>query len=111
MKRGVQEKDPLTPPPPLDTLDTLVLASLLQHWQDLSFLTSEISYLSVSGGIYDFYGRLHSGVGRPHGGFPDFGYLDPSGLQAPYQLLGTPGGRGRLSSLGLSASGPPGHDS
>ena len=31
----------------------------------------------ISGGLYDFYGRLHSGLGRPHGGFQDFGYLDP----------------------------------
>ena len=67
-------------------------------------------YPSVSGGIYNFYGCLHSVVGRPHGGFPDFGYLDPSGPRAPYHLLGTQGGRGRPSSLFLSASGPPGHD-
>ena len=26
----------------------------------------------VSGGVHDFYGRLHAGVGRSHGGFPDF---------------------------------------
>ena len=30
-------------------------------------------YKSVSGGVYDLYGRLHSGVGHPHGGFPNFG--------------------------------------
>ena len=68
-------------------------------------------YPSISGGIYDFYGRLHSGVGRPHGGFPNFGYLDPSGPQAPYQLLGAQGGRGRPTSLGFSAPGPPGLNS
>ena len=68
-------------------------------------------YPSVSGGIYDFYGRLHSGVGPPHGGFPNFRYLDLSGPRAPYQSLGTQGGRGRPTSVGFSASGPPGHDS
>ena len=35
-----------------------------------------------------FYGRLHAGVGRSHGGFPDFGYLDPYRPQAPHQLFG-----------------------
>ena len=50
-------------------------------------------YPSVSGGIYDIHGCLHSGVGRPHGEFPNFGYLGPSGPPAPHQLLGTQGGR------------------
>ena len=50
-------------------------------------------------------------MGRPHGGFPNFVYLDPSGPQAPYQLLGAQGGRGRPTSLGFSASGPPGLNS
>ena len=45
-----------------------------------------------SGGFHDFYGRLHAGVGRSHGGFPDFGYLDPYRLQAPHQLFGAQGG-------------------
>ena len=40
-----------------------------------------------SGGLYDFYGRLQSGVGRPHGEFQDFGYLGPLRPQAPHQLL------------------------
>ena len=31
----------------------------------------------ISGGLYDFQGRLQSGLGHPHGGFQDFGYLDP----------------------------------
>ena len=53
-------------------------------------------YPSVSGGIYDFHGRLQSGLGRPHGGFPNFGYMGPSGPRAPYQLLGTQGGRAAL---------------
>ena len=88
--------------------DPLVLASLLQQWQDLSFLTSGIPVLrnlSVSGGIYDFYGRLHTGVGHRHGGFPNFGYLNPSGPRAPHQLLGTQGGRGCPTSLGFRATG------
>ena len=67
-------------------------------------------YPSFPGGFYDLYGRLHSGLGRPHGGFPDLGYMGPSGLPAPYQLLGTQGGRGCYTSLGPSASGPPGDD-
>ena len=46
------------------------------------------SYPHISGGIHDFYGRLHPGVGRSHGGFPDFGYLDPYRPQASYQLSG-----------------------
>ena len=37
----------------------------------LSYLRNP--YPHVSGGLHDFYGRLHAGVGRSHGGFPDFG--------------------------------------
>ena len=62
-----------------------------------------------SGGPYDFYGRLHSGVGRSHGGFQDFGYLDPIRLQAPYQLSGAQGGQVCPTGLGPSTSGPPGY--
>ena len=67
-------------------------------------------YPSVSFGIYDFYGRLHSGLGRPHGGFPNFGYMGSSGPPAPYQLLGTQCGRGCFTSLGPGASRLPGDD-
>ena len=49
-------------------------------------------YPHVSGGIHDFYGRFHSRLGRSHGGFPDFGYLDPYRPQTPYQLAGAQGG-------------------
>ena len=49
-------------------------------------------YPHVSGGLHDFYRRLHAGVGCSHGGFPDFGYLDPYRPQAPYQLSGAQGG-------------------
>ena len=45
-----------------------------------------------SGGPYNFYGPIHSGVGRSHGGFQDFGYLDPLRPQAPYQMSGAQGG-------------------
>ena len=51
-------------------------------------------YPSFPGGFYDFHGRLYLGLGRPHGGFPNFGYMGPSGPPAPYQLLGAQGGRG-----------------
>ena len=63
----------------------------------------------ISGGPHDFYGRLHSGVGRSHGGFQDFGYLDPLRPKAPYQLSGAQGGKVCPTALGPSASGPPGY--
>ena len=34
------------------------------------------------GGIHHFHGRFYPGVGCPHGGFSNFGYLDPSGSPA-----------------------------
>ena len=64
----------------------------------------------ISGGPYDFYGRLQSGVGRPHGRFQDFGYLDPCRPQAPHQLSGVQSGYFCPTALGSSASGPPGYD-
>ena len=64
-------------------------------------------YPHVSGGPHDFYGRLHAGVGRSHGGFPDFGYLDPCRLQAPYQLSAA---QSVISALQHWAPGPPGYD-
>ena len=64
----------------------------------------------VSGGFHDFYGRLHVGVGRSHGGFPDFGYLDPYRPQAPHQLFGAQGGSLCPTALGSNAPGPPGYD-
>ena len=63
----------------------------------------------ISGGLYDFHGRLQSGLGRPHGGFQDFGYLDPYRPQAPHQLSGVQSGYFCPTALGSSASGPPGH--
>ena len=67
-------------------------------------------YPHVSGGLRDFYRCLHAGVGRSHGGFPDFGYLDPYRPQAPYQLSGAQGGSLCPTALGPSAPGPPGYD-
>ena len=64
----------------------------------------------VSGGFYDFHRRLHAGVGRSHGGFPDFGYLDLYGPQTPHQLSGAEGGSLCPKALGPSAPGPPGYD-
>ena len=66
--------------------------------------------LLFSGGPYDFYGSLQSGVGRPHGIFQDFGYLDPYRPQAPHQLSGVQSGYFCPTALGSSASGPPGYD-
>ena len=67
-------------------------------------------YPHISGGIHDFYGRFHSGLGHSHGGFPDFGYLDPYRPQAPYQLSGAQGCSLSPKALGPSAPGPPGYD-
>ena len=67
-------------------------------------------YPHISGGTHDFYGRFHSGVGRSHGSFPDFEYLDPYRPQAPYQLSGAQGGSLCPTALGPSAPGPPGYD-
>ena len=60
--------------------------------------------------ISRFYGRLHAGVGRSHGGFPDFGFLDPYRPQAPHQLFGAEGGSLCPTALGSNAPGPPGYD-
>ena len=63
----------------------------------------------LSGGLHNFHRRFQSGLGRSHGGFQDFGYLDPYRPQAPHQLSGAQGGYLRPTALGSSASGPPGH--
>ena len=67
-------------------------------------------YPHVLGRIHDFYGRLHAGVGHSHGGFPNFGYLDPYRPQAPHQLFGAQGGNSCPTALGSNAPGPPGYD-
>ena len=62
-----------------------------------------------SGGLYDLYGRLQSGVGPPRGEFQDFGYLGPLRPQAPHQLSGVQSGYVCPAALGPFASGPPGY--
>ena len=64
----------------------------------------------LSGGLHDLHGRLQSGLGRSHGRFQGFGFLDPYRPQAPHQLSGAQGGYSRPTALGSSASGPPSHD-
>ena len=49
-------------------------------------------------------------LGRPYGGFPDFGYLDPFRPQAPHQEFGTQGGDFDPPSLGYSVTRPPSYD-
>ena len=101
--------DRFTPP---RRSDPLVLANLhctsAMAGPTFSYLRNP--YPHVSGGPHDFYGRLHARVGRSHGGFPDFGYLDPCRPQAPYQLSGAQSGNLCPTALGSSASGPPGYD-
>ena len=62
---------------------------------------------SLSGGLHHLHGRLQSGLGRSHGRFQGFGFLDPYRPQAPHQLSGAQGGYARPTALGSSASGPP----
>ena len=68
-------------------LDPLVLATLLRQWQDLSFLTSGIPIRPFQAEFTIFHRCLYPGLGRSHGGFPDFGCLDPFRTQAPINLL------------------------
>ena len=49
-------------------------------------------YPAFLGGVHDFHGHLYPGLGRPYGGFPDFGCLDPLKMQAPHQCAGAQGG-------------------
>ena len=72
----------------------------------LSYLRNP--YPHVSGGLHVFYRRLQAGVGCSHGGFPDFGYLDPYRPQAPHQLFGVQGSSLCPTALGSNAPGPPG---
>ena len=86
--------------------DPLVLANLLRRWQDPRFLTSGIPLRMFQAEFTIFT----DGVGRSHGGFPDFGYLDPYRPQAPHQLFGAQGGISCPTALGSNAPGPPGYD-
>ena len=62
------------------------------------------------GGIHDFHRPFYPGVGRPYGGFQNFGYLDQFGSPVPYQLFGAQGGSLGPLPLGYSTPGPPGFD-
>ena len=42
----------------------------------------------LSGGLHNLHGCLQSGLGRSHGRFQGFGFLDPYRPQAPHQLSG-----------------------
>ena len=83
--------------------DPSVLASLLQLWQDLSFLTSGIPIRPFQADFTIITDASTEGWGA-HMGIPKFWVhaLGPSGPPAPYQLLGTQGGRGCSTSLGPS---------
>ena len=96
--------DRFTPP---RRSDTLVLANLLRHWQDLRFLTSGIPIHTFQVEFTIFTDA--STQGWLTWGFPDFGYLNPYRLQAPYQLSGAQGGSLCPKALGPSAPGPPGY--
>ena len=89
--------------------DPGVLANLLAALAGPSFSYLRNPDPPVSGGFYSFHRRLQAGLGRSHGGFQDFGYLDPYGPQAPHQLPGAQGGGLRPAALGSSAPGPPSH--
>ena len=64
-------------------------------------------YPAFPGGVHHFNGRLDPRLGRPHGGFPDFGCMDPFGTRAPHQCFGAQGGNIGPPSLGYSITGPP----
>ena len=44
-------------------------------------------YPTFPGRVHGFHGRLYPGLGRPHGGFPDCGCLDPFRTRAPHHEL------------------------
>ena len=63
-------------------------------------------YPAFPGGAQYFHRRLYPGLGPPHGGFPDLGYLDPFRTHAPHQGFGAQGGNAGRPSLGLSIAWP-----
>ena len=69
-----------------DPLGRLHMRPLQQPFHSLG-LTNQFP-----GGVHDFHGCLYPGLGCPHGGFPDPGYLDPFRTQAPHQYFGVQGG-------------------
>ena len=76
--------------------------SILSHIRNL--------YPTLPDRVHDFHGRLYPGLGRPHGGFPDFGCLDPLRTQSPHQCAGAQGGNIGPSTLSFSFTGPPCYD-
>ena len=89
--------------------DPLVLASLLQQWQDLSFLTSGIPIRPFQAEFTTFTDASTQGWGAHMGDSQISGTLF-TGPRVPHQLLGIQGGRGCPTSLGSSAPGPPSLD-
>ena len=67
-------------------------------------------YPAFPGGVHNFYRHLYPGLGLPHGGLSDFGYLDLFRMQDPRQCFGAQGGSTGPPSLGLSIAGTPGYD-
>ena len=67
-------------------------------------------YLTFPGGFDDFHGSLYPGLGRSHGGFPDFRCLDQLRMQAPHRCAGAQGGNIGPPTLGLGITGPPCYD-
>ena len=66
-------------------------------------------YPAFPSGVHDFHGQPSQGW-APHGGFPDFGYLDSFRPQAPHQHFGAQGRNFGPPSLGFSLMGPPNND-
>ena len=62
------------------------------------------------GGFHDFHGRLNPGLGRSHGGFPDFRCFNLFRTHAPHQCAGAQDGNIGSPTLGLSITGPSGYD-
>ena len=61
----------------------------------------------VKFGFHNFHGRLYQGLGSSHGGFADFGCLDPFRPQAPHQAQG---GNIGPPTLGVRITEPSGYD-
>ena len=63
-------------------------------------------YLTFPGGVHHFHRRLNPGLGSPHGGFSDYGCIDPFRTRAPHQCTGAQGFNIGPQSLGYSITGP-----
>ena len=63
-------------------------------------------YLTFPGGVHHFHRRLDPGLGSPHGGFSDYGCMDPFRTRAPHQCTGAQGFNIGPQSLGYSITGP-----